>query len=77
MSDRYKTRPLLRLLECYALAIVGALDPSTESAAAVAVRVTYGDGDWKEVLLRTLKLPASIDEDIRDNYRGYQRDARS
>lgn len=68
MDDRYAGRPLLRLLECYALWSAGEL-PEAQSATLTAMtpklRETYGrSGAWHEVVAAEMgfsdDLPAAL-----------------
>ena len=64
---RYNGRPLLRLLDCYALAPTGNLAPEMEAKVAHMVDTTFGAGpDWKTVLSDTIHLPVDMDERIRE-----------
>jgi hypothetical protein len=67
---RYDGRPLLRLLDCYVLALTGSLDPEMETKVATIVRRQFGRGaDWKTTLRRRIKLPDDLDEQIRTAWR--------
>lgn len=66
MDDhRYAGRPLLRLLDCYVLALIGHLDPGMEAqVAAIVGRNLGGDHDWKTTVRRAAGLPADMDRRI-------------
>jgi hypothetical protein len=67
---RYYGRPLLRLLDCYVLALTGSLDPNMEAKVAKIVRNTMGgDADWKTTLRRRVGLPEDMDERILTGWR--------
>ncbi len=64
-DERYEGRPLLRLLDCYVLAVIGQLDQEAETRAASAVKVLLGGGpDWTGTLRRSIKLPDDMDRRI-------------
>lgn len=64
-NQRYEGRPLLRLLDCYILALTGNLHPEMAEKVAQTVRATFGDGpDWKATLREVVKLPPNLDERI-------------
>jgi hypothetical protein len=67
---RYEGRPLLRLLDCYVLALTGNLGTEMEKKVAQTVRATFGGGpDWKATLSEVVKLPPNMDERIRALWR--------
>jgi hypothetical protein len=67
---RYVGRPLLRLLDCYVLALTGNLDPEMESKVANTVQGLSGGGsDWKGTLRRIIKMPDNMDERIKAFWR--------
>ena len=62
---RYAGRPLLRLLDCYVLALTGHLAPEMEARVSRIVKTMFGGGsDWKATLKNTLALPPDMDERI-------------
>jgi hypothetical protein len=68
--ERYKGRPLLRLLDCYVLALTGNLEPEIETKVAEIVESTFGGGpDWKVTLRHATRLPDDMDERIRSLWR--------
>jgi hypothetical protein len=69
-QQRYAGRPLLRLLDCYVLALTGNLAPDVEAKVAQAVQTAFGGGaDWKASLRNALDLPPTIDEQVRGLWR--------
>jgi hypothetical protein len=69
-EDRYEGRPLLRILDCYVLAVTGYLAPEMEAKVASIVRRQFGGGaDWKATLRQTVKLPDDMDERIKALWR--------
>ena len=69
-EERYEGRPLLRLLDCYVLALTGNLSPEMEAKVADTVRRNFGEGpDWKVTLREATKLPSNMDERIRAIWR--------
>lgn len=74
MANRYDGRPLLRLLDCYVLALTGSLDPGMEAKVAHYVRARYGGSpDWKGTLRRLVNLPPDLDDRIRASWRAQPR----
>jgi hypothetical protein len=70
IHERYVGRPLLRLLDCYILALTGNLAPDTEDAVATAVRRLFrGDDNWKEALRKGIGLPDGFDERVKALWR--------
>ena len=66
---------MLRLLDCYVLALTGHLEPAMEAKVGALVRRTFGGGsDWKGTLRRTVDLPADPDEKIRALWRAQPAD---
>jgi hypothetical protein len=69
-EERYEGRPLLRLLDCYVLALTEHLDPEMERKVAKLVKTQFGGGsDWKASLRVGIKLPPDMDERIRELWR--------
>jgi|SRR5450759_1543990 hypothetical protein len=70
-DKRYKGRPLLRLLDAYALAVIGELSSGDESMiAAVVDRVLEPTKDWKATVRRSAGLPEDTDAQIRELWEG-------
>jgi hypothetical protein len=63
-APRYKGRPLLFLLDAYALALIGAMAEDDETRIAAVVRQALGPGTWKETVRRSAGLPADMDQRI-------------
>jgi hypothetical protein len=69
-NQGYEGRPLLRLLDCYVLALTGNLHPEMEEKVAQTVRATFGGGpDWKATLREAVKLPSNMDDRVRALWR--------
>ena len=65
-AARHKGRPLLRLLDAYALAVIGELSPADEPTVAAAVDLAFGRTvDWKAAVRRAAGLPDDFDDRIR------------
>jgi hypothetical protein len=76
--DRYKSRPLLILLENYVLDCVGALPTEKQPGTRLAVQRVFGGGeDWKATLRRELHLDVSLDEEIRSMWKRNQEIAKA
>lgn len=78
--SRYDGKPLLRLLELYALRAIGHLDPDDEArleAMAPKLREIYGSsGEWHEVVAASVKLPPDLPAAIREMWERNQQIAR-
>ena len=60
--DRYKSRPLLWVLEHYVLAAIGELDPQRNQEVAKIVKSVFGgDDDWMRAVKEELHLGDSMD----------------
>jgi hypothetical protein len=75
-SSRYTGKPLLRILECYVLWAIGEL-PESEEARLRGMepnlrQALKQQGGWREVIEKTMKLPASMPELIRANWQKNQ-----
>jgi hypothetical protein len=68
-DQRYRGKPLLRLLDSYVLALTGHLDPEMEAKVAKLVKKRFGGSDWRSSLRKVTKLPPDMDERIRDTWR--------
>lgn len=64
MTDRYTGKPLVRLLECYALDAIGELsreDRANLEAMEPRLSQIYGtSGSWKEILGAAMQFPPEI-----------------
>jgi hypothetical protein len=66
-APRYKGRPLLRLLDAYALAVIGQLSAEDEPTIAAAADRSFGPtADWKVAVRRGAGLPEDMDDQIRE-----------
>ena len=77
LPSRYEDRPILAILENYALAVIGAF-PEEKSATMLRLvqGVWAGGDDWMQTVRAKLGWEESIDDTIRDNWVGYQQVAR-
>jgi hypothetical protein len=65
-SDRYKSKPLLILLENYVLDCIGCLPKDKVPTITSMIQRVYGGGDdWKATLRSVLHLDESLDENLR------------
>lgn len=68
--SRYDGKPLLRLLELYALRAIGHLHPADEAQMVVMapkLRAIYDrQGEWHEVVAAAVNLPPDLPEAIRE-----------
>jgi hypothetical protein len=69
-TNRYKGKPMLRLLELYVLWAIGELtsddDARLEAMAPKLQQTLGGDGTWQGALASTMHFPATMPEAIRD-----------
>lgn len=76
---RYRGKPLLLVLEAYALDTIGELPPGMQQLVPELVQRAFGkSGDWKATVREQLGWAPTIDQDIRaswDRYQGAARDA--
>ncbi|MGV3659698.1 MAG: hypothetical protein ACO1TE_05930 [Prosthecobacter sp.] len=78
LEGRYAGRPLLILLENYVLSTIGCLAAEKEQLnASITKRIFGGGDDWRATLRGTLRLEASIDDDLRQMWGAYQQNART
>jgi hypothetical protein len=66
-SSRYEGRPLLILLENYAMSAIGQLPSDREASVSVAVAKLLGGDptEWKTTVRSSSGLPADFDERLR------------
>jgi hypothetical protein len=78
MDARYREKPLLILLESYALDVIGKLPPDKhENLAAITMKVWGGGQDWKATIRAQMGWDARMDAQILENWRGFQAAAAS
>ena len=72
MNDRYKGKPLLRLLESYVLWAIGQLSEDDQRALAQMephLERTFGvRGSWRQILEKLMELPSNMPDLIRSNW---------
>jgi hypothetical protein len=70
---RYDGKPLLRLLECYALWSIDHLEPrygqAMEKMTPMLRQLYKVDGDWRQVLTVAVGLPPNFEELTRQMWR--------
>lgn len=68
--SRYDGKPFLRLLDCYVMDAIGALDPGDDAAlkaAEPAYRKSWGvQGDWRQIVEARMNFPAGMKGAIRE-----------
>lgn len=75
--ERYQGKPILIVIENYALATIGQLAPEKLAGiAAIVQRVWGGGGDWMQTVREQLAWDESMDGTIRSNWQAYQHAAR-
>ena len=71
-TNRYTGKPLLRILECYVLWAIGQLSETEETklqGMEPQLRQTLKqEGNWREVMEKTMELPGNMPELIRMNW---------
>ena len=75
LKQRYRSRPLLRLLDDYVLDVIGALPDETHPVLMEVVRLAYPDTPghtWREVLEIELELGPNLKRRILSMWRDYQ-----
>lgn len=79
-DPRYEGKPLLRLLELYALKAIGELSEESEDrlkAMAPKLQAIYGgDGQWDDAIAKSVHMPDTMPEAIRDMWAKNQKIAR-
>jgi len=79
--DRYSGKPLLRLIECYALDKIDQLDAGQRSILKnmePKLRSTYNVlGSWQEIVASQLELDAEFDSQIRAFWAAHLEHARA
>ncbi len=71
--ERYADKPLLVLIEAYVLDCIGELAAERASLASKMVARTFGtppSSDWRSAIRLNLDLPASLDDEVRELWRG-------
>src|SRR4051812_34316121 len=70
LTGRYEGLPMLVLVECYALDVIGELPPERGAkVAGIATRVFGGGSDWKATVGRELAWNRErVDAEIRANW---------
>lgn len=80
-ADRYEGRPLLRLLDCYILEVIGQLDERQRETLVrmePKLQLTFkSSGSWANILEEQMDFMPSVPGKIRDFWLGYQQHARS
>ncbi len=66
--DRYEGRPLARLVECYALDVIGQLPEKQEEALRAMeprlTRVFKIEGTWREIVASVMGFPETLPSKI-------------
>jgi hypothetical protein len=69
VTDRYDGKPFLRLLDCYVLDTLGALDDRSEAALIAMeprLRAIYNaNGGWREIVAAQMDFPDDMPDQIR------------
>lgn len=76
LDERYGNKPMLAVIEGYALAAIGQLPAPQEAILAAKVHHAFGgDDDWRAVVRKTMSWPANIDERIQFDWREFSQQA--
>ena len=71
-QNRYAGKPLLRILECYVLWAIGKLSETDElklrGMESQLCQALRQQGNWREVVEKTMELPSNTPELIRENW---------
>jgi hypothetical protein len=71
-ANRYARKPLLRVLECYVLWAIGELGETEElklrGMEPQLRQALKQQGNWREVVEKTMELPSNMPELIRINW---------
>ena len=60
--ERYRGKPMLVVIENYALSVIGALSSDKEASIGQIVKQTFGgDDDWRSTVRRTMGWPSNVD----------------
>jgi hypothetical protein len=70
MTDRYASKPFLRLLDAYVLLAIGELDQESSdrlTAMEPKLRQTFNaDGSWVDLVAQQMDFPPTLPDTIRD-----------
>ena len=69
LDARYHDKPMLAVIEGYALAAIGQLPKGQELLLAPKVKQAFGGDDWRTTVRTTMKWPSNIDERIQYDWR--------
>ena len=73
VPERYQGRPALLIIENYVLAVIGALSAEKNAVMRDVVQRMWGGGDdWMETVRGQVGWQRSIDDEIHENWIGYQ-----
>lgn len=77
--NRYSGKPLLRLIECYVLDVVGQLDNqqrATLEAMEPKLQSLYkSGGTWRQIVAEQMNFDESLNDQIRGFWKMYSSDA--
>lgn len=70
LDARYRDKPMLAVIEGYALAAIGQLPTAQEALIASKVTSAFGGGnDWRATVRKTMRWPDNLDERIQFDWR--------
>jgi hypothetical protein len=77
VPERYRGKPMLVIVDNYALSVIGALPPDKDAGIRAIVKRTFGGGDdWRATVRTTMGWPANVDNEILMNWKDFQEKAR-
>jgi hypothetical protein len=77
LPSRYDGKPMLIIIENYALSVIGLLPPEKEQSVRGIVKTTFGgDDDWRATVRSTMGWPPNVDAEITSNWRSFNEKAR-
>jgi hypothetical protein len=74
--ERYRGKPMLVIIDSYALSVIGMLSPEEDTRMRQVVKQVFGgDDDWRATVRRTMAWPSNVDAEILENWESYKRAA--
>ncbi len=78
LPKRYDGRPILLIIENYALSVIGELDDDAAHRTEAIVQHVWGDNEpWADTVRVQLGWTTDVDDEIRDNWRRYRETAKT
>ena len=78
LPKRYDGRPILLVIENYALSVIGELDDDAANQTEAIVQHVWGDSEpWADTVRVQLGWTKTVDDEIRDNWQRYRETAKT